>query len=66
MAQEFPTSAELERLHRVVIIGSGFGGLFAAKALKKAPVQVTIIDKTVQHLFSRCCTKLRRGSCPRA
>ena len=32
--------------HRVVIIGSGFGGLFAAKHLKRADVDVTLIAKT--------------------
>ena len=36
---------------RVVIIGAGFGGLFAAKALADAPVQVTVIDRTNHHLF---------------
>lgn len=36
---------------RVVIIGCGFGGLFAAKALNGAPVAVTIIDRTNHHLF---------------
>jgi NADH dehydrogenase len=36
---------------RVVIIGCGFGGLFAAKALARAPVQVTVIDRTNHHLF---------------
>src|SRR2546423_1296629 len=30
--------------HRVVIVGGGFGGLYAAKALRKAPVQVTLLD----------------------
>jgi len=35
----------------VVIIGAGFGGLTAAQALKKAPVQITVIDRTNHHLF---------------
>jgi NADH:quinone reductase (non-electrogenic) len=36
---------------RVVIVGSGFGGLQAAKALRNVPVQVTVIDKSNHHLF---------------
>ena len=36
---------------RVVIVGAGFGGLQAARALRKAPVQVTIIDRSNHHLF---------------
>jgi len=36
---------------RVVIVGGGFGGLAAAKALRKAPVQVILIDRTNHHLF---------------
>jgi NADH dehydrogenase len=36
---------------RVVIIGGGFGGLFAARALRKSPVSVTLIDKAQHHLF---------------
>lgn len=35
----------------VVIVGGGFGGLAAAKALKRAPVQVILIDRTNHHLF---------------
>jgi NADH dehydrogenase len=35
----------------VVIIGGGFGGLHAAKALRRAPVRVTLIDKRNHHLF---------------
>lgn len=38
-------------MKHVVIIGGGFGGLAAAKALARAPVQVTVIDRTNHHLF---------------
>ena len=36
---------------RVVIIGGGFAGLFAARALRHVPVQVTVVDRTPHHLF---------------
>jgi NADH dehydrogenase len=36
---------------RVVIIGGGFGGLFAARALRRSPVSVTLIDRAQHHLF---------------
>src|SRR4030088_2094906 len=36
---------------RVVIIGGGFAGLFAAKAFRRSPVAVTLIDRTDHHLF---------------
>jgi NADH:ubiquinone reductase (H+-translocating) len=36
---------------RVVIVGCGFGGLEAARALKRAPVDVTLVDRTNHHLF---------------
>ena len=36
---------------RVVIIGAGFGGLYAARALRDAPVQVTVLDRTNHHVF---------------
>ncbi|MBD0266368.1 MAG: FAD-dependent oxidoreductase, partial [Tolypothrix sp. Co-bin9] len=37
--------------HQVVIVGGGFGGLYAAKTLAKAAVNVTLIDKRNFHLF---------------
>ena len=40
-----------ERIPRVVIVGGGFGGLAAAKALRKAPAQIILIDRTNHHLF---------------
>jgi NADH dehydrogenase len=36
---------------RVVILGGGFGGLYAARALKHAPVQVTLLDRKNHHTF---------------
>ncbi|HXH94329.1 MAG TPA: NAD(P)/FAD-dependent oxidoreductase [Thermoanaerobaculia bacterium] len=36
---------------RIVIIGGGFGGLYAAKALRRAPVQITLVDRRNYHLF---------------
>src|SRR5262245_30341382 len=39
------------RPHRVVIVGGGFAGLFAARAFRNRPVAVTLIDKTTHHLF---------------
>src|SRR5438093_11797208 len=36
---------------RVVIVGGGFGGLFAARGLARAPVSVTVVDRYNYHLF---------------
>lgn len=36
---------------RIVIVGGGFGGLSAARALRRAPVEVTLIDRQNHHLF---------------
>lgn len=49
------------RRHRVVIIGSGFGGLFAAKNLKRADVDVTLIAKTTHHLFQPLLYQVATG-----
>lgn len=38
-------------LARVVIVGCGFGGLFCARALKNAPVDLTVVDRNNYHLF---------------
>ncbi|GAA4898284.1 NAD(P)/FAD-dependent oxidoreductase [Tessaracoccus lubricantis] len=48
-------------MHRVVIIGSGFGGLFAAKALKHTDVDITIIAKTNTHLFQPLLYQVATG-----
>lgn len=38
-------------LPRIVIVGAGFGGLAATKALRNAPVQITLIDRSNHHVF---------------
>ena len=43
--------AEASGPRQVVIIGGGFAGLFAARMLARAPVQVTLIDRAEHHLF---------------
>ena len=47
--------------HHVVIIGSGFGGLTAAKDLKRADVDVTLISKTTSHLFQPLLYQVATG-----
>ncbi len=42
---------EQDSQRRVVIIGGGFAGLFAARMLRRAPVRVTLIDRRPHHLF---------------
>jgi NADH dehydrogenase len=46
---------------RVVIIGSGFGGLFAAQRLKNAPVDITLVGKTSHHLFQPLLYQVATG-----
>ena len=50
------------RRHRVVIIGGGFGGLYAAQSLKHAPVDVTVIDQRNFHLFQPLLYQVATGS----
>jgi NADH dehydrogenase len=46
---------------RVVIVGSGFGGLFAAQRLAKAPVDITLVAKTTHHLFQPLLYQVATG-----
>lgn len=47
--------------HRVVIIGGGFGGLNAAQALRRAPVEATLIDRRNFHLFQPLLYQVATG-----
>jgi NADH dehydrogenase len=47
--------------HHVVIIGGGFGGLYAAKSLRRAPVRVTLIDRRNFHLFQPLLYQVATG-----
>ena len=49
-------------LPHVVIVGGGFGGLYAAKSLRNAPVRVTLIDKRNFHLFQPLLYQVATGS----
>jgi NADH:ubiquinone reductase (H+-translocating) len=50
-----------DQRHHVVIIGGGFGGLRAAQALKRAPVQVTLVDRRNFHLFQPLLYQVATG-----
>jgi len=48
--------------HRLIILGGGFGGLYAARALAHAPVSVTLIDRRNFHLFQPLLYQVATGS----
>jgi NADH:ubiquinone reductase (H+-translocating) len=52
----------VESKHRVVILGGGFGGLYAAKSLKHAPVDLTLIDRRNFHLFQPLLYQVATGA----
>ena len=52
----------VETKHRVVILGGGFGGLYAAQALKHAPVDLTLVDRRNFHLFQPLLYQVATGA----
>jgi len=53
--------AKPETRHRVVIVGGGFGGLFATRALGWSPVDVTLVDREPHHLFQPLLYQVATG-----
>src|ERR1051325_5344338 len=48
--------------HRVVVIGGGFGGLQAVHKLRRAPVEVTLVDRRNFHLFQPLTYQVATGA----
>ena len=51
----------MSQRHHVVIVGSGFGGLWACRRLKDADVEVTVVDRTTHHLFQPLLYQVATG-----
>jgi NADH dehydrogenase len=49
-------------MHRVVIVGGGFGGLYAARALARAAVDIVLVDRRNHHLFQPLLYQVATGS----
>src|SRR6195952_1858845 len=60
-SERVPATAPTEGRPRVVIVGTGFGGLFAARALRRRDVDITIIGKTTHHLFQPLLYQVATG-----
>jgi NADH:ubiquinone reductase (H+-translocating) len=58
------TSTGTGGLHRVVVVGGGFGGLNAVRALEHADVDVTVVDRTNHHLFQPLLYQVAAGILP--
>jgi NADH dehydrogenase len=50
------------RRHRVVVVGGGFGGLQAVRGLRRAPVEVTLVDRRNFHLFQPLLYQVATGA----
>ena len=57
-----PAPSPQPQIHRVVIVGGGFAGLNAARALPPRPVQVTLIDRRNFHLFQPLLYQVATGA----
>ena len=60
-ATSAPANASPSGKHRVVVVGGGFGGLFATRLLRRAPVDVTLVDRVNHHLFQPLLYQVATG-----
>jgi NADH:quinone reductase (non-electrogenic) len=58
------TSSEAVARHRVVVVGGGFGGLFAARRLGRSGVDVTLVDRSANHVFQPMLYQCATGVVP--
>jgi NADH:ubiquinone reductase (H+-translocating) len=54
--------SEADGQHRVVVVGGGFGGLQAVRSLRRAPVEVTLVDRRNFHLFQPLLYQVATGA----
>lgn len=59
-----PADSGPQNRPRVVIVGAGFGGLFAARGLARAPVDVTVVDRRNYHLFQPLLYQVAAAALP--
>ena len=62
MAGFYPGCLQSLPMHRVVIVGGGFGGLQAALHLRRADVEVTLVDRRNFHLFQPLAYQVATGA----
>jgi NADH dehydrogenase len=62
MLRRRPATEESAERHRVVVIGGGFGGLLAVRKLRRAPVDITLIDRRNFHLFQPLVYQVATGA----
>ncbi|HZO95957.1 MAG TPA: NAD(P)/FAD-dependent oxidoreductase [Gaiellaceae bacterium] len=52
----------MEQAHHVVVVGGGFGGLQAARGLRRAPVELVLVDRQNYHLFQPLAYQVATGA----
>ncbi len=57
-----PGAVDSGERHRVVVVGGGFGGLQAVRALRRTPVDVTLVDRRNFHLFQPLAYQVATGA----